>query len=219
MLAGTDTAATVLSGALFYLSRHTACYEKLTASVRGTFDTASEIRSGPTLAGCTYIRVVLDEAMRMSPPIGLPFWKEVCEEVVIDGKVIPSGTDVRSSMYSVFHDEKVFPDALTFSPERWLSPPQAGDVARRAFHPFSLGTQKCIGQNMAYSEMALALAKLVWHFDLRRPSGHLDSVGAAQLASISGKGASVFQFQEYVTPLPEGPYLEFSYRQDLDEKS
>ena len=131
----------------------------------------------------------------MSPPVGLPLWREVCEEVVIDGKVIPTGTDIGSSLYSTFHDDRAFPDALTFSPERWLHSPQAGDIARRAFPPFSLGSRKCIGQNMAYLEMTLALAKLVWHFDFRRPSGHLDSIGTAQLASSSGKEASVFSFK------------------------
>jgi averantin hydroxylase len=32
--------------------------------------------------------------------------------------------------------------------------------------PFSLGPRGCIGRNLAYAEMRLILAKVLWNFDL-----------------------------------------------------
>lgn len=31
--------------------------------------------------------------------------------------------------------------------------------------PFSIGPRGCLGTNLAYMEMRIILAKLVWHFD------------------------------------------------------
>lgn len=57
-----------------------------------------------------------------------------------------------------------------FVPERWLPSMDpksefAGDD-RAACQPFSLGTRNCIGKNLAYAEMRLILAKLLYHFDI-----------------------------------------------------
>lgn len=34
-----------------------------------------------------------------------------------------------------------------------------------AFNPFSLGPRRCLGRNLAYLEMQLVLAHLIWAFD------------------------------------------------------
>ena len=38
------------------------------------------------------------------------------------------------------------------------------------FQPFAYGPRNCIGSNLARAEMRLILAKLLWNFDLHRPS-------------------------------------------------
>ena len=62
-----------------------------------------------------------------------------------------------------------------FLPQRWPSHSDpksefAGDD-RAACQPFSLGTRNCIGKNLAYAEMRLILAKVLWHFDLSAGEG------------------------------------------------
>jgi cytochrome P450 len=37
---------------------------------------------------------------------------------------------------------------------------------REAVRPFSVGPRNCIGQNLAYHEMRLIMARLMWEFDL-----------------------------------------------------
>lgn len=56
-------------------------------------------------------------------------------------------------------------------PERWL--PQNQDPAspfyndnRAVLQPFSVGPRNCIGRNLAYNEMRLILARVMWDFDL-----------------------------------------------------
>lgn len=79
-----------------------------------------------------------------------------------------------------------------FLPERWLSPEQAASYEangdgwdhdqfsadiREAVRPFSAGGRDCLGQNLAWVEFRVLLARLVWTFDLevcREGTGHTD---------------------------------------------
>lgn len=65
-----------------------------------------------------------------------------------------------------------------FVPERWLPNKdpysEFADDDRAACQPFSLGTRNCIGKKLAYAEMRLILAKLLYHFDLSA-GGELDA--------------------------------------------
>jgi cytochrome P450 len=65
-----------------------------------------------------------------------------------------------------FHD----PDA--FHPERWLPESTTNHSSqfyndnRAALQPFSIGPRNCIGRNLAYNEMRLILARVLWNFDI-----------------------------------------------------
>lgn len=58
-----------------------------------------------------------------------------------------------------------------FVPERWLGDPEYKDDNRSAHQPFSVGTRNCLGMNLAWHEMRLMLAKLVYEFDIGSDAG------------------------------------------------
>lgn len=69
-----------------------------------------------------------------------------------------------------------------FVPERWL-PSSTSDPTspfysdhRGASQPFSIGQHNCLGKSLAYNEMRVILARLLWNFDLElcEESGHWD---------------------------------------------
>ncbi|KAG6353747.1 hypothetical protein INS49_005456 [Diaporthe citri] len=109
----------------FYLSRNPEIYEKLAKEVRSTFSSDVDIRGGSKLAGCRYLRACIDEALRMSPPVPGTPWRELYlnerdRPLIIDGHVVPPGTQVGVCFYSLHHNEKYFADPFTYRPERWL---------------------------------------------------------------------------------------------------
>lgn len=61
-----------------------------------------------------------------------------------------------------------FHRAAEFIPERWLEDRDAqfDNDDREVLQPFSVGPRNCIGRNLAYAEMRLILAKVLYHFDL-----------------------------------------------------
>jgi averantin hydroxylase len=77
-------------------------------------------------------------------------------------------TSVALQLYAACRSSSNFHRADEFLPERWLAganPAFAAD-RREASQPFSIGPRNCIGRQLAYAEMRLILAKILWHFDL-----------------------------------------------------
>jgi cytochrome P450 len=68
-----------------------------------------------------YLDAVIKEGLRCFPPIPMSFPRYVpTGGRSIDGVWIPEGTIVSCQPYTVHKDERVFPRALEFVPERWL---------------------------------------------------------------------------------------------------
>ena len=83
-----------------------------------------------------------------------------------------------------------FRDPNGFHPERWF-PEAATDPQspfyndkRNASQPFIVGPRQCIGMNLAWMEMRLALAKMMWTFDMEAPSDKSKLVRLEKLRSF-----------------------------------
>jgi cytochrome P450 len=108
---------------------------------------------------------------------------------VIDGYYIPGGTTVACHHYASYHSSANFYKAGEWHPERWLDPSHPlspASVAKQnpdnasyqddaegfsmdnkdVLNPFSLGPYGCLGKNLAYAEMRLILASVLWKFDM-----------------------------------------------------
>lgn len=71
LIAGSETTATLLSGATYYLLTHGEKLKRLCAEVRGAFEAENEITlqslSNPEVL--PYLEAVLTESFRMYPPV------------------------------------------------------------------------------------------------------------------------------------------------------
>ena len=67
LVAGTETSATLLSGATFYLTKNPQALEKLTREARGAFSSPEGITIEAT-ARLPYLHAVIEESLRMYPP-------------------------------------------------------------------------------------------------------------------------------------------------------
>lgn len=217
---GSDTTATAMSATFFYLSRNPECYQKLAREIRSAFTTGGQIKTGPRLAGCSYLRACIDEAMRMSPPVPGTLWRTRdrgdTQPLIIDGYPIPHGTLFGVSAYAIQHNEAYFQDPFTFRPERWLetksSPEQATQqrLMRDAFAVFSVGPCSCAGKAMAYMEASIVVAKTLWYFDFQTAPPHAESAGDAKWVVHFNE----FPLEDIFTARHNGPSLVFSPRAD-----
>ncbi|KAK3332925.1 cytochrome P450 monooxygenase [Cercophora scortea] len=169
VLAGSETTATVLSGAAYFLARHGEVQRKLAEEVRGRFKSEDEIDM-LSVQGLTYMLAVLDESMRMFPPVPASM-PRTCQPGgdVICGLPVPGGTGLDIWPWALNYSTSNFADPEKFIPERWVEEgrdPKFDNDRREALQPFSVGPRNCIGKNLAYVEMRLILARLIWNFDL-----------------------------------------------------
>lgn len=159
----------------------------------------------------------------MSPPISGTPWREFpttdrgIEPLVVDGHIIPRGTQLGVSTYTLQHNEKYFPDPFAFRPERWIPsddvPKEEVERAQYAFAAFSLGARGCAGKTMAYLEAGLVIAKTLWYFDFERAPGKLGDVGATTPAGSNG--GDEFRLYNTFTAVHYGPNLIFHPREDF----
>jgi cytochrome P450 len=216
-----------MSGVFFYLSRTADAYARLASEIRTTFSSGQDICQGPLLNKCKYLRAVIDETMRMSPSTLAPGWREQDpasiakgEPFIVDGYVIPPGTQVAISTYSIQHNDKYFPEPFTFRPERWLSPDdnsletdqdrELRATMKRSWAPFSLGDRSCAGKSMAYLEMSLTIARTLWYFDFRKAPGEAGRLGEGDPSRKDGRArVNEFQLYDSIVVDHEGPNLVF----------
>lgn len=221
-MTGTETSSTALNALFFYLSRNPDCYRKLATEIRSRFTTGADIRGGSTLAGCQYLHACINEALRLAPPGPGTFWREISQgeiekngPLIIDGHVIKPGTQLGVCTYAIHHSEEYFPDPFAFKPERWIADDSTIQTYQ-AFAPFSIGPRSCPGKTMAYMEIGLTVAKILWYFDFDRPSGSLSDLGGGKLGRPGGRGRpDEFQLYDIFSSTFEGIAMVFRTRGEL----
>ncbi|KAF5610197.1 isotrichodermin C-15 hydroxylase (cytochrome P-450 monooxygenase CYP65A1) [Fusarium subglutinans] len=190
IVAGSETTATCLTGIVYCLLSNRSCLVKLTDEVRSRFQSETEI-TGDATAELKYLPAVIEEGLRIFPPapFGLP---RISPGAAIDGHYIPSGVVVSVDHWTTKHDGRYWKEPHSFIPERWIDE-NASDV-KQASQPFSLGPRSCLGINLAYLEMRIILAKMVYHFDWELVDSDVDLFRDAKLFLLWKKPALMVRF-------------------------
>lgn len=169
ILGGSETTATTLAGATYKLLTNPEVYERLKAEVRGAFGSVEEINV-KSVNGLTYMLAVLNEALRMYPPIASNLVREVPKGgVEVAGRFMPGGvsffvpssgdvvaltwdtqTLVEVQPWSIHHSKENWHEPWAFRPERWLrdggGDPAFKDDNLESMQAFSTGPRNCIGR-------------------------------------------------------------------------
>jgi cytochrome P450 len=163
LLAGHDTTALTLTYTWFLLSEHPEAEARLHEEVdavvgadRPTIDHVQEM---------TYLDWVIDEAMRMYPPVYTIF-RTPTEPVELDGYEVPTEANLMLPQWAVHHSERYWENPDQFDPERW-SPERSEGRHRFAFFPFGGGPRHCIGKHLALLEAKLIVATVASDYRLR----------------------------------------------------
>lgn len=212
IVGGTDTTITGTSATLFYILHDPDVYQRLQEEVRGTFVEEEEILIGPKLTSCKLLMGCIQESMRLSPPVPSLLPREVLGGgILVEGELFPQGVDISVPHYAMHHDPEYYPEPFAFKPERFIDQGQAG--AQAAFCAFGVGRTSCIGKYLAYQEMQLILARLLWRFDMRILPGSKLGEGSGRTGSLRSR-ESEFQLYDRFVSMHKGPLVQFRMRSD-----
>ncbi|KAA8643456.1 hypothetical protein EYZ11_001410 [Aspergillus tanneri] len=222
MIAGSDTTSTTLAATIFYLVRNQRAMDLLKKEVREAFDSVEEIVTGAKLNELVYLKSCIDEALRLAPAVPGAIPREVMEGgATVDGVYLPAGTDCGTPTYSIHRQPQYYREPQAYLPERWIEGATCQtdetkwtvskddvEVARKAFCPFSIGPRGCIGKGMAFMEMRLTIARLMFLFDIEYADrtgedagGHLALVDHFTSAK---NGPNVLVYRRSCSPNPRG---------------
>ena len=223
IVAGSDTSSTTMSAVLFYLLHNLAALRRLEDEVRSAFQTADDIRMGPEMQCCSWLRACIDETMRMSPAVAglLP------REVLDGGFSIPSmdlhfppGVQIGVPTYAIQHHADYVDDPFTYAPDRWLHQDeklpehrQNKEALNSVFCPFSIGLRSCLGKPLVYMELSIAIARLVWEFDIRLAPDQQQTESIAREVKTGLRNSAEYQYQDFFLSNNEGVFVEFRARQ------
>lgn len=111
-----------------------------------------------------YTSAVVKECMRVLPTAWV-LSRGVEEAITIGGRAIPPGSLVVLSQWVTHRDPRIWSDATSFRPERWLDG-EVGQGSRFAYFPQSGGLYGCIGTRVVGTIAPLVIATLArrWQF-------------------------------------------------------
>lgn len=169
MLASTETTANTINWGCFELARHPRIAEDCRREVR---DLLGNREIEDLVIGrhdLPLLKRALMEALRMYPSSYL-LSRETAEDTMLGGYRIPAGSTLLYSHYGQQRDERLFPHADEFDPDRWLAE-NASEVTTEAYMPFGFGAYRCLGESVATIESMYCLAMLLtkWDIELANP--------------------------------------------------
>jgi cytochrome P450 family 97 subfamily B polypeptide 3 len=188
LVAGHETTAAVLTWALFELTKNRETKAKILEEIdrvvgdrRPTLEDIKEMK---------YVRLVIAETLRMYPQPPLLIRRCRTQDNIPAGggreATVIRGMDIFLPLYNIHRDERFWPNADTFDPERFTRPYKNPDIPEWAgfdpekwngklypneiasdfaFMPFGGGARKCVGDEFAVMEAAVTLAMVLRRFD------------------------------------------------------
>ncbi|MEU8775841.1 cytochrome P450 [Streptomyces sp. NPDC048606] len=168
LLAGHETTASTLGWTLRLLERHPQVRERVREEARRVL--GERTPGAEDLHGLTYTTRVVQEAMRLYPPVWvLPRVAQKRDDV--GGYTVSAKADVLICPYILHRNPALWEDPERFDPDRF-EPARVAGRPRYAYLPFGAGPRFCVGSNLGMMEAVFVTALLTRDLELRSLPGH-----------------------------------------------
>ncbi len=155
-LAGHETSAAALAWSLYMLAACPEIQDRAAAEARSAWDGEPDFAA---LRKLPFVRDVFREALRLYPPVPmLP--REATSDEEFRGRKVRKGSLIVISPWHLQRHERIWDHPHQFDPDRWARP-EAKELARQAYMPFSSGARVCPGAGFAMAEGVILLAILL----------------------------------------------------------
>jgi cytochrome P450 len=165
LLAGEETTANSLAWLLYLLFRNPQALQRAQEEVRRVAPDPANFRI-EQMDGLEYLDACVQESMRLKPVS--PFLPlEALRDTTVADIHVPAASLVWCVLRHDSVDERHFPQAAQFDPQRWLAQEETSvNVDKRLIMPFGSGPRTCPGRYLALLEIKVALAMLLGRFQI-----------------------------------------------------
>lgn len=181
--------SSLLSWSFERLLRHPEKYARLRAEVDAGDDDS-------------YLDAVMKETMRLCPAAPIVV-RKLLEPMELGGFEIPAGTTVAPCVHLVHRRPEIYPEPLSFRPERFLERP-AGTYT---WIPFGGGVRRCLAAPYAQMLMKQVISTVVREVDLRPAQPRSERPRKSAIAFVPHRHAMVVASRRtrIQTPYPRVP--------------
>lgn len=162
-LAGHETTSLGLSWMWYLLAQHpeieAKLHEELAEVLGGRLPVMDDMPNLP------YLQKIIQESLRLYPPAYLGDRAPI-DDWDTGEYIVPKGSFVFVSQYSMGRHPKYYPDPERFDPERW-TPEAIAQRPKFASFPFGGGVHTCIGEHFAWAELVLIMATLAQRWTMK----------------------------------------------------
>lgn len=161
-LAGHESSANVLSWLFIELAKNPKMEARLSREIHESIGDSQPQYSD--LGKLPYLNQILNETMRMYPPI----WhlgRMNLKEDILGEYPIEAGTHIRISPFTIQRNTDYWSNPNSFDPERFNTENTA-KIIPGSYIPFGNGPRLCVGRNFAMMEMTLIVASVYQRFEV-----------------------------------------------------
>ncbi|KAF5571328.1 benzoate 4-monooxygenase [Fusarium pseudoanthophilum] len=166
MFGGSGTTANTFVYILWACLKQPRVVAKLRSELLQVFPEPLLVPDYQTCSKLPYLQAVINETLRRYPTIVATLPRTANNDTVIDGIPVPKGTIVGTQNFTIHRNEDAFPSPEEFIPERWLTA-DGSETRKASWTPFSVGSRRCIGINLAQMELSKLTAAFFLRFDAR----------------------------------------------------
>jgi cytochrome P450 len=164
IVAGHETTALAISWALYLLANMPEQQE--IAPAQAAAQLGGRAATAEDLAAMPYIEQILEEAMRLYPPVGLLARTVVAADELCGRQMRPNDT-VFLPIWALHRHEMLWDRPDAFEPERFFDPANGSRRDRYQYLPFGAGPRVCVGANFAMMQAQIILATVIQRFAFR----------------------------------------------------
>ncbi|NNE60187.1 MAG: cytochrome P450 [Woeseia sp.] len=162
IVAGYETSAGTLNWCWYLLAHNPDVQDQLQQEAAAYGTDYAGAADDPALANMPLAQQVLDETLRLYPPVWL-FSRRALQDDILQDYRIPEGANLYISPLIMQRTADFWANPDAFDPARF-GPDGPYKKGERPFIPFSLGPRRCLGEYFSFLEMKIHLGMLLQHF-------------------------------------------------------